>query len=148
MTADGLAPLVLVHLQAQWWPNLGFVYIQDQHMNMMTSCSALLVLCEGNSPITGEFSSQRPVMWSLMFFLISTWTNGWVNDRDVSDLRCHHVHYEGKRRPFSVPTSTNKTELHDSGLIKTELLHFYDAKHLRMRLTLNSEQLVTTVFEG
>ena len=25
---------------------------------------ALLGLCEGNSPVTGEFSSQKPVTWS------------------------------------------------------------------------------------
>ena len=28
---------------------------------MMTSFSAFLALCEGNSPVTGEFTSQRPV---------------------------------------------------------------------------------------
>ena len=27
----------------------------------METFSALLALCEGNSPVTGEFSSQRPV---------------------------------------------------------------------------------------
>ena len=34
----------------------------------MESCSASLVLCEGNSPVTGEFSSQRPVTRSFDAF--------------------------------------------------------------------------------
>ena len=57
---------------------------------MMTSSngtfSALLDLCVGNSPVTGEFPSQRPV--SL------TWINGWVNNRKAGDLRRHRAHYD------------------------------------------------------
>ena len=30
-----------------------------------SSISALLALCAGNSPVTGEFPSKRPVTWSL-----------------------------------------------------------------------------------
>ena len=30
---------------------------------------------------------------ALMFSLICAWTNGWANNRDPGDLRCHHVHY-------------------------------------------------------
>ena len=30
----------------------------------METFSALLALCAGNSPVTGEFPSQRPVTWS------------------------------------------------------------------------------------
>ena len=36
--------------------------------HQMETFSALLVLCEGNSPVTGEFPSQRPVMWSFDVF--------------------------------------------------------------------------------
>ena len=32
----------------------------------METFSALLALCEGNSPVTGEFISQRTVTWSLL----------------------------------------------------------------------------------
>ena len=35
---------------------------------MMTSFSALLAFCEGNSPVTGEFPSQRPVTQSFDIF--------------------------------------------------------------------------------
>ena len=54
---------------------------------MMTSSKgnifAILALCEGNSPVTGEFPSQRPVIWA--------WTSGWVYNRDAGDL--------GRQRP-------------------------------------------------
>ena len=43
----------------------------------------------GNSPVTSEFPSQRPVMQSLMFSLICARTNGWVNNCEPVDLRCH-----------------------------------------------------------
>ena len=31
---------------------------------------------------------------ALMFSLICAWTKDWVSNRDVSDLRCHHAHYD------------------------------------------------------
>ena len=36
--------------------------------HQMETLSALLALCAGNSPVTGEFPSQRPVMWSFDVF--------------------------------------------------------------------------------
>ena len=42
----------------------------------------------GNSPHKGQWQ------WALMFSLICTWTKGWVNNRDASDLRHHHTHYD------------------------------------------------------
>ena len=29
-----------------------------------------------------------------LFSLIRTWTNCWANNRDTSDLKCHHAHYD------------------------------------------------------
>ena len=34
----------------------------------METFSALLAICAGNSPVTGEFPAQRPVMWSFDVF--------------------------------------------------------------------------------
>ena len=58
---------------------------------MLTFC-ALLALCEGNSPVTGEFPSQRPVTRRFMFF-ICTWTNDWANNLDAGAFRRHRVDY-------------------------------------------------------
>ena len=41
-----------------------------------------------NSPHKGQWRG------ALMFSLIWTWTNGWVNNRDAGDLRCHRAHYD------------------------------------------------------
>ena len=41
--------------------------------------SALLSICAGNSPVTGEFCA---------------WINGWVNNGEAGDLRHHQTHYD------------------------------------------------------
>ena len=50
-------------------------------------------------PLCGEFTgrrwiprTQRPVTRSLMFPLIYTWLNGWINNREAGDLRRHRAH--------------------------------------------------------
>ena len=43
---------------------MGFTWWRLQ----MVTFSTLLALCEGNSPVAGEFPSQRPVTWSLDVF--------------------------------------------------------------------------------
>ena len=42
----------VTHICVTWW------------RHQMETFSALLALCAGNSPVTGEFPSQRPAMWS------------------------------------------------------------------------------------
>ena len=41
-----------------------------------------------NSPHKGQWRR------ALMFSLISTWINGWVNNGEAGDLRRHHAHYD------------------------------------------------------
>ena len=53
--------------------------------------SALLAICAGNSPVTGEFPAQSPVTGALIFSLICVWINGWVDNRQAGDLR--HYRY-------------------------------------------------------
>ena len=85
----------------------------------METFSTLLVICAGNSPILGEFPAQRPVarrrywpfvqgihrspvnsphkgQWrgALVFSVICVWINGWVNNREASDLRRYRAHYD------------------------------------------------------
>ena len=40
--------------------------------------------------------SPHKAQWcgAFMFPLICTWTNGWANYQDASDLRCHPAHYD------------------------------------------------------
>ena len=62
--------------------------------HQMETFSALLALCAGNSPVTGEFPSQGQWRGALMFSLICSWINGWVNNREGGDLRSHRAHYD------------------------------------------------------
>ena len=59
----------------------------------METFSALLALCAGNSPVTGEFPAHKG-QWrgASMFSLISPWINGWVNNHEAGDLRHHRGH--------------------------------------------------------
>ena len=52
--------------------------------------SALLALCAGNSPVTGEFPAQRPVTRSFDIFF-DLRLNGWVNNGEAGDLRSYSV---------------------------------------------------------
>ena len=60
--------------------------------NQMETFSALLALCEVNSPVTGEFPSQRPVTRRFDVPLICAWTNVWAHSRDAGGLRRHSAH--------------------------------------------------------
>ena len=62
--------------------------------HQMETFSALLALCAGNSPITGEFPSQRPLTRSFDFSLICAWINGWVNSRKAGNFGRHRAHYD------------------------------------------------------
>ena len=41
-------------------------------------------------------NSPHKCQWrsALMFVLICVWINGWVNNREAGDLRCHRAHYD------------------------------------------------------
>ena len=62
--------------------------------HQMVTFSALLALCVGNSPVAGEFPSQRPVTRGFGVSLICALISGWVNNREAGDLRRHRAHYE------------------------------------------------------
>ena len=44
------------------------------------------------SPVNSPHKGQR--RGASMFPLICVWINGWVNNREARDLRCHHTHYD------------------------------------------------------
>ena len=53
----------------------------------METFSALLALCAGNSPVTGEFPAQGPVTRSFDVYFN-------VNNRKAGDLIRHLAHYD------------------------------------------------------
>ena len=60
----------------------------------METFSAVLAICAGNSPVSGEFPTQRPVTRSFDVFFICVWINGWVNNGEAGDLRRYRAHYD------------------------------------------------------
>ena len=63
----------------------------------METLSALLALCERNPPATGgpvDSPHKEQRRGALVFPLICTWTNGWANNRDASDLRRNRANYD------------------------------------------------------
>ena len=77
----------------------------------MVRFSALLIICAGNSPVSDEFPTQRPVTRSIGVFFqrICAWIIGWVNNDEAGYLRRHYTHYDvtiiindtqGRLKPF------------------------------------------------
>ena len=60
----------------------------------MEKIAALLALCVGISPVTGEFPPQRPVMWSFDFFFDLRLKKRLSKQWGRRDLRCHRAHYD------------------------------------------------------
>ena len=71
------------------WDLISMRGINDAFL-MMTSSNGYIFRVTG--PLCGEFSGHR--RGALMFSLICTWINGWVNNREAGDLRRHRTHYD------------------------------------------------------
>ena len=76
--------LLCVAASVSWW------------RHQMETFSALLALHVGNSLVTGEFPSQRPVMWSFDVFFdlclnkwLSKQSRGWWFEMPSRPLWCH-----------------------------------------------------------
>ena len=62
--------------------------------HQMETFSALLALCAGNSPVTGEFPTQRPVTRSFDVFVDLRLNKRLSNNREAGDLRRYRAHYD------------------------------------------------------
>ena len=60
----------------------------------METFSALLAFCAGNSPVTCEFSSRRPVTRNFGVFFDLRLNHSWANDGYAGDLRRHRAYYD------------------------------------------------------
>ena len=74
------------HYMIQWWLIFHWELIHDD-VNGNFFCVT--------GPLWGESTGHKG-QWSgaLMFSLICTWTHGWVNNREASDLRRHRAHFD------------------------------------------------------
>ena len=73
------------------WSYLPYAWWRHQ----METFSASMALCAGNSPVTGEFPSTKPVTRSFdIFFDLRPNKFAWVSNREAGDLRRHRAHYD------------------------------------------------------
>ena len=70
-----------------------FVTVLSWWRHQMETFSALLVLCEGNSPVVMDSRHKGQWRRALMYYLVCARTGGWANNRDAGDFRRHRVHY-------------------------------------------------------
>ena len=68
------------HLSGSWW------------RHQMETFSALLAFCAENSPVPVNSPHKGQWRGALMFSLICTWINNWVNNAEAGDLRRHRAH--------------------------------------------------------
>ena len=59
----------------------------------METISALLVICEGIFPVTGEFPTQSPVTGSFAVIFDLDLNKRLMNNREAGDLIRHRTHY-------------------------------------------------------
>ena len=62
--------------------------------HQMETFSALLAICAGNSPVPVNSPHKGQWRGALMFSLICTRINAWVNNGEASDLRRNRGHYD------------------------------------------------------
>ena len=103
-----------VHTSA---PDGALRVIQQAHCETRETFSALLALCAGNSPVTGEFPWQWSVKWSWCFLWSAHWINDWVDNREAGDLRRHQAHYD------------IIVMWHSGGLLLLFILYVYPGRH-------------------
>ena len=85
--------VVEVHQEGQWWFCQSFVGILMWWRHQMETFFRVTgSLCAEIDQLPVNYPHKGQWRGALIFSLISAWTNGWVNKRDVGDLRRHRAH--------------------------------------------------------
>ena len=87
------------HKSTEKWNTSKQSEAPEKTCDMTTSSNGNIFRVTG--PLCGEFTGHRwiprtkgQLRGALMFSLIYTWTNGWVNNRDAGNLKLHRAHYD------------------------------------------------------
>ena len=94
--------------------------VQDRVMAVMHLCIMMPshgIIFRVTGHLCGEFICYRFIprtkgQWrgALMFSLICAWINGWLNNREVGDLRCPRLHYDAIVM-YSMPADNDTLQL-------------------------------------
>ena len=86
--------LPVLHITSIWRQVLVTICLLSWWRHQMETFSALLALCVGNSPATGEFPTQRPVTRSFDDFFDLRLNKQLCKNHEAGDLRRHRAHYD------------------------------------------------------
>ena len=77
-----------------YWNSLIWVYCWNDDVIKWKHFPRYLSFVRGihRSPVESPHKSQWRGVF--MFSLICPWSNGWANNRDADDFRCHRAHYD------------------------------------------------------
>ena len=98
--------------------------------HQMETYSALLALCAGNSPVTGEFPAERTVTRTFdVFFELRLTKRLSKNSRESGDLKRHRAHFDvtvmgWKPQVFFAAGSSDHT--HYAGCMHPLFIHYFD----------------------
>ena len=84
---------VYIHIGFTVLKGLGTMLLSIHDDVIKWKLSALLPLCAGNSPVTGEFPAKRPVTQRFCVFFDLRLKKRLSKNRDADDLRCQRAHY-------------------------------------------------------
>ena len=84
----------LLHYQLRLFDIWSMCHWKTWWHHQMETFPMLLVLCEGNPPVTGGFPSQRPETRSFDVFFDLCMNKLLKNNRDAGDLRRNCTHYD------------------------------------------------------
>ena len=119
----------------------------------METFSALLVLCAGNSPVTGEFPAQRPATRSfgVFFDLRRTWRGTWSLTGYIGCPFVHKwsQHWNGnviltKLSSLAAPevvksTPLNRNQVIKGHIVQPKLMATIEGRQLAQRSTMASQ---------
>ena len=111
--------------QQPWYWTMQDIY-SSWWRHQTETFSAQLAIYAGNSPVPGEFPTQKPVTRSFDVFFDLRLNNGWVNNREAGDLRRYRAHYDitvmwNFRPPVSYHVKQKKAAVKKSALRTNQL---------------------------
>ena len=84
-TIESIPPVLMTQ---RIWPRVEHDVIKWKHFPCYWPFVRGIHRWPVNSPNKGQWCG------ALMFSMIYAWINGWVNNREAGDLRCHRAHYD------------------------------------------------------
>ena len=92
---DRWTNLMIIHAgHITYHGNCPCLYMETWWRHQMETFSRLLAICAGNSPVTGEFPTQRPVTRSFGALFDLRLKKGWVKNGETCDWRRNRAHYD------------------------------------------------------